>query len=1282
MRVYQADTLSAVGYNTKSKFLHQYLHITFLPSFQNLLLLACNLVKTTLAQSMQLHRDVVLRGEILSASERPLNVMVSSTIVNMTEERLAVRQLLLDLGMQPWLLEDAPILPGFEGLPPEQFCVELARRCDIYILLLGPLYGSSPKPGDERSVTQVEFETAFAESRRKVLVFIRQDALEDADERQAALINMVRSYMEGFVSATPFSTSDDLVGQIRSAVKTWDRAAEVGLIDYLREMRRTHATYSDPLTGTERTYSTTVLLQLRTEMEYGLARRPWDESDPATWQRVIEDIQGLRGTGEQAKSRFWSLSFEKLRQAKRLVGHMAALQKDFGQVDRTFTEPQVGTIGMFLTRFPRLIVIGDPGAGKTTLLRRLAYDLAQQALNDYPANLLPPLTEGGREFTVPIYVKAPELAFRLTESQAHGHVVGATQQLDLLAALIKQITLAPSTEAALALSAAAHQSRLVILIDGLDEVEDTSDRDVLINAMAALGSNRLVVTTRPSGFASEIFPTWQLAEVQQLVGKRRNELVSSVYATLSRAEGIATQGMDPQVLLDQLDARDDLRVWAGNPLLLTLAAALFARDHQLPDDRASLYHNALERIRQTRRPTALQPSLDDFMENLLSDLALRMMRSGAATIRASEVGRIISARPYSRTASDFNEVLSHSGVLQQQALDRWGYIHLTFQEYLAAVHLAQLARKRREQIVKEHRLSARWEQVFQLLIDELDRIDKPDEAGHILKLLLKSDHERVHLLRGRDPTHTSLLVALRCHAGRREKYRSPLKLTIARITCRQLGVAVNRKVFGVEQAAGSETMSSIKNVASHIAERRRVAGSFFVLIATIMAALLTLWWIIVGIYALGILPLPGTLFVGSTLTVLRISVCAVGLLTMCCAYFGQYLEMQADLYEQRGEEFPDEGYFRSVDSEAGARYSIAQAESFSRDITVQGSTRRGARELTLLEDEAAYLHSSSDDSVAAAVVRAMVDLPENDHDHRPRFVAAKEVLVALGPKAIPFISRLRYLLAHGNPIVQQAAAEICYSMGSAAWTAIPELALALKSADIDTVCYAAGALGKMGVQAYPFLPMLQQVQLILVEASHPGWLERTSERVQRRQIAALYGLGVLALRSRQARRILFDAVRNPNTVARFDVLLVISQLVASSHVVLPQLCRLGQRPPLSQLVRIRRNIARGFVAITSLMLAFLIVTQIATLLASLISDVGTSAWHTLLDAVARFGSTDIVLAFAALPYWLVLGLAISGPLAIVLLLQTRKDVSDEQWRFRDEIIRATIPLIATIDALD
>ena len=100
------------------------------------------------------------------------------------------------------------------------------------------------------------------------------------------------------------------------------------------------------------------------------------------------------------------------------------------------------------------------------------------------------------------------------------------------------------------------------------------------------------------------------------------------------------------------------------------------------------------------------------------------------------------------------------------------------------------------------------------------------------------------------------------------------------------------------------------------------------------------------------------------------------------------------------------------------------------------------------------------------------------------------------------------------------------------------------------------------------------------------------------------------------------------------------------------------------------------------MLAFLIVTQIATLLASLISDVGTSAWHTLLDAVARFGSTDIVLAFAALPYWLVLGLAISGPLAIVLLLQTRKDVSDEQWRFRDEIIRATIPLIATIDALD
>lgn len=252
----------------------------------------------------------------------------------------------------------------------------------------------------------------------------------------------------------------------------------------------------------------------------------------------------------------------------------------------------------------------------------------------------------------------------------------------------------------------------------------------------------------------------------------------------------------PVTLKGELDGREDLRAWAGNPLLLTLIASQYALNGNLPRQRAVIYRLALDRlIDSPYRQTAprQQQIARDQLEEMLERLALHMMEQSLVSAElvapaGERAGAAAPARPLRREGEpprptdiahmaalgdkplsemEVRELVDRSGVIQRQSGNQYGFIHLTFQEYFAARALADPATTtaQRQSYVERRRLSARWEQVTLLLVSELDRRHEQStgrrepEADVLVRALMQADTKPVRRLGGRDPLHLALIRA-------------------------------------------------------------------------------------------------------------------------------------------------------------------------------------------------------------------------------------------------------------------------------------------------------------------------------------------------------------------------------------------------------------------------------------------------------------------------------------------------------------------------------------------
>lgn len=694
-------------------------------------------------------------------------VMISSAMKDLGTERDAIARVITDAWLTPWYAENPP--EEFRGVTGETLSFEMASHCDLYLLVIFARYGSRVFAGDSRSVTHQEYVKAREDNPRKVRVFIAADALEHADTPDLqAFVDEVKHFQTGYVPVV-FHTLTELQDKLRTALASWREEGQGGRDAYMQTVRTEYQVFRNPVTGQEMDYGATVLLKLRAQTQGSRARRAeWGEAD----EPDTPEIGPL--AGDPAMRTIFGDPAGRGRVARRRQRREVHTRESIGEAVKS--PPQVATD--LLGQYQHLVVLGDVGSGKTTLLKRLAHDAAEA----YPTAQRP---------RIPIIVAAAKLgalAAALPEEPL-AEVVGRLEEDDTRFEALRQTI--RST-----VSGALYRGEALLLVDGLDEAK-ASEQAHVFRLLGAIGANQALLASRPAAYGNQL-PGWQIADLQQLGGDQRRELIVQVFR--SEAGDEATPPAEDALTrdADELEAalvarQADLAAWAGNPLLLTLIAVQFVRDRRLPENRARIYAFAIEDLQRQRPPTARRYLTQEEMERLLRTLALRMTE---ALRRSTTVAAVRDSYLHAELAGMYDdmtlrtavarEVLERSGVMQGDAVhglredmesqsqaisqhhdqDLYEFVHNSFREYLAACAMADVALNRRTQIARRHCLHQQWEEVLLLLVSRLDAAGQTKQADRLIRDLLAADHQEIAALGEPDQTHLALRIASRCALAR------------------------------------------------------------------------------------------------------------------------------------------------------------------------------------------------------------------------------------------------------------------------------------------------------------------------------------------------------------------------------------------------------------------------------------------------------------------------------------------------------------------------------------
>jgi formylglycine-generating enzyme required for sulfatase activity len=390
-----------------------------------------------------------------------------------------------------------------------------------------------------------------------------------------------------------------------------------------------------------------------------------------------------------------------------------------------------------------LIMLGDPGAGKTTFLKYLATRLA--------------LGEGqalGLGARLPVLLPLSAYANAL----ATGDVPLNRFIADYYRDRGIELPLGSMLDEALARGGA------LLLLDGLDEVRDLRQRHLVIERVIDFFSfhrkegNKFILTSRVVGYR-EVRPTAEGLAECTLVDFEDEDIalfVDKWTAALERAArgdtAVAAQeaAREREELIEAVNRNPGVRRLAANPLLLTILALMKRQGVTLPERRVELYQKYVETLlknwnlaRGLERRTERDLDVVETMR-VLAPLALWMHETspGVGLVRREDVRRKLEEIYAARQVPDpersarglLSDAREYAGLLLERGPGEYGFIHLTFQEYLAAVAIAQRGQRDVGPVVEmlaAHVDDDNWHEVATLTIGYMGIVQQRDEAAGV-----------------------------------------------------------------------------------------------------------------------------------------------------------------------------------------------------------------------------------------------------------------------------------------------------------------------------------------------------------------------------------------------------------------------------------------------------------------------------------------------------------------------------------------------------------------------
>ncbi len=407
---------------------------------------------------------------------------------------------------------------------------------------------------------------------------------------------------------------------------------------------------------------------------------------------LTEDIRP--DVGEEFVDRFRTREEMRRRQEKRSVGPWDAIR-----------------------RYHRFVVLGGPGAGKTTYLYHLAF---MCALRRQPQV----------ENHIPIFIR-----FRQMVSDLKG-----VEKLE---------DVFPKVFADYGFPNADHfferrlqQGRCLILLDGLDEVSSVDDHERLLELVQEFahrhvrdekhGENRniLVVSSRKYSYDHG----------QQLLGFPKTEVMEFDVPAIERfvhnwfGSEDARDSKLANELVEELKGNKRFLELAANPLLLLLITDHYDRQRHLPDLRADLYkHCVSTRIARWNDLQGTHKGRfgEDIKWRMLRQLALYVFQNKEkGLLWRTDLLDWLETFTHSRrlpketTSEDLlDEVARTSGLIQEWAIDRYGFSHQTLQEFFAAEAAVLLGDEKGAALLNGQLDNPAWKEVILLYCGLVDNAE-------------------------------------------------------------------------------------------------------------------------------------------------------------------------------------------------------------------------------------------------------------------------------------------------------------------------------------------------------------------------------------------------------------------------------------------------------------------------------------------------------------------------------------------------------------------------------